>query len=76
MPITIRTIAPESVGMVTVATLPHNSPVRCVDLSIGFETFMDTENFHFSHCKEICMILFPFHADTPCEPHYSSHGEE
>ena len=29
------TIAPESVGMVTVATLPHNSPVRCVDLSIG-----------------------------------------
>ena len=34
-------------------------------------SFMDTENFNFSHFKEICMILFPFHTDTPCEPHYS-----
>ena len=34
-------------------------------------TFMDTENFNFSHFEEICMILFPFHADTPCVPHYS-----
>jgi hypothetical protein len=37
---------------------------------------MDTENFHFSHCKEICMILFPFHANAPCEPHSSGHEEE
>ena len=22
------------------------------------------------------MILFPFHADAPCEPHYSGLGEE
>ena len=36
-------------------------------------TFMDTENFHFSHSKEICMILFPFHTDAPCEPHSSGH---
>ena len=37
---------------------------------------MDTENFNFPHCKGICMILSPFHADTPCEPHYSGHGKE
>ena len=36
IPITIRTFAPESVGMATVVTLPYDSPVRRMDLSIGF----------------------------------------
>lgn len=36
IPITIRAIAPESVGMVTVVTLPYDSPVCRTDLSIGF----------------------------------------
>ena len=56
------------------STTQQSSPLR------GFvnrgSTFLDTENFHFPHFKEICMILFPFHTDAPCEPHSSGHEKE
>ena len=69
------TIAPESVGMVTVATLPHNSPVRCMDLSIGVRPLWIPKTLTSPISRRYDMILFPFHADAPCEPHYSGHGE-
>ena len=77
MPITIRTIAPESVSRLAVC---GNSTIQQSIPPYGFvnrvPTFdMDTENFHFPHFKGICMILLPFHTNTPCEPHYSGYGK-
>ena len=76
IPITIRAFAPESVGMVN----RGNSTIRQSSPPYGFvnraSAFMDTDSFNFSHFKEICMNLLPFHTYTPCEPHYSGHGEE
>ena len=57
--------------MATMATLLYDSPVRRIDLSIGFRPLW-IPLFRLSLCpfQDSMYDLSPFHTDTPCEPHF------
>ena len=67
----IRLAHPRALEWLPLATLLYDSPVRRIDLSIGFRPLW-IPLFRLSLCpfQDSMYDLSPFHTDTPCEPHF------